>query len=51
MDGPLPVQDLRQVFAMVIYVAFVLDEFGPELLFEIDPFGAALRQPIEGVHP
>src|SRR5579871_6017875 len=47
---PLPILHLRQVFAVLRDIVFVLDELLPELLLEIDTLRAGLRQAVDGVH-
>src|ERR1700680_998659 len=49
--GPRPVPDFRHVLPVTIDIAFVLDQFIAQLLLQIDPPTAGLRQSIDGINP
>src|SRR6266699_4038362 len=47
--GPTPVADLRHVLTVPVDVLLVLDELVLELLLQVDPLVAGLRQAIDGI--
>ena len=47
--SPFPVKDLRHILAVFIDIVFVFDELILDDLFEIVPFGAYMRHPVDDV--
>lgn len=48
--APLPLADLRHIFTVFIDVLFVLNQLILQLLLEVPPPRAGLRQAINGIH-
>src|ERR1039458_2367824 len=48
--APFPIPNLRHVFAVLVDVLLVLDQFVLELLLQVDAFVASPRHAVDGVH-